>query len=315
MNRFRFLVVFLLAGFIAFAPALAEARAGGSYRSGGSSSFMSQGSRGSRTYAQPMQRSITPQTPAASGQMPYSYGSAHPFWTGLAGGLFGGWLGSMLFPHWGMGYGGYGYGGGIGSIFLWLFLFWLAWRAFRLFAPGVHTLSAGMGGGSMLYGGPAAAGSGYGYSYGAATGAVPRGEPLALAGTDYQAFEGILKHVQADWSKGDVGEMRHYVTPEMLSYFSEQLAENESQGVRNIVDQVELVQGEPRETWDEGQFHYATCYLRWRAIDYTIRTDRPPGAPDAVVSGDPHRPVEAAEIWTFVRSPGGLWLLSAVQQV
>ena len=70
---------------------------------------MSQGSRGSRTYDQPMQRSLTPQTPwrhqPGLGSGSGGYGASHPFWTGLAGGLFGGWLGSMLFPHWGMGYG------------------------------------------------------------------------------------------------------------------------------------------------------------------------------------------------------------------
>jgi predicted lipid-binding transport protein (Tim44 family) len=306
MTRFRHIAALLLAGLLVLAPALAEARAGGSYRLGGSSSFTSQGSLGSRTYNQPMQRSMTPQRPPA-GMAPYSYGNAHPFWTGLAGGLFGGWLGSMLFPHWGMGYGS-GFGGGIGAIFVWLLLFWAMWRIFRMFAPGFHPLSGQTGGGAMLYGSPGMLGAGY-------ANPAPQTAPLALAGADYQAFETILKHVQACWSKADITEMRHYATPEMLSYFAEQLSENESQGVRNIVDQVELVQGEPREAWDEGRLHYGTCYLRWRALDYTVRADRPAGAADALVSGDPHRPTEAAELWTFVRSPGGLWLLSAIQQV
>ena len=38
--------------------------------------------------------------------------------------------------------------------------------------------------------------------------------------------------------------------------------------------------------------------------------------PDYVVSGDPKQPVEAEEVWTFVRQrSGGNWLLSAIQQV
>jgi predicted lipid-binding transport protein (Tim44 family) len=308
MLRVRSLAALFAVALLVLAPTFADARAGGSYRSSGSSSFSSQGSLGSRTYSgTPLQRSMTPQ-PMAPGAGAYSYGTAHPFWTGLAGGLFGGWLGSMLFPHWGMGYGYGGIGGGFGSIFIWLLLFWLGWRAFRLFASGGRTYSAGLGAGPMMYGAPGMLGAGYGNT-------APATAPLALNGADYGAFETILKHVQADWSKGDLSEMRHYATPEMLSYFSEQLAENESQGVRNTVDQVELLQGTPREAWDEGRLHYATCYLRWRAVDYTVRADRPPNAPDAVVSGDPTRPVEAAELWTFVRSPGGLWLLSAIQQV
>ncbi len=42
---------------------------------------------------------------------------------------------------------------------------------------------------------------------------------------------------------------------------------------------------------------------------------RPPGRPDAIVGGDPRVPVEAEEIWTFMRPRGGGWLLSAIQQV
>ncbi len=34
-----------------------------------------------------------------------------------------------------------------------------------------------------------------------------------------------------------------------------------------------------------------------------------------VVEGDPNQPTEATEVWTFMRSRGGPWLLSAIQQV
>jgi predicted lipid-binding transport protein (Tim44 family) len=105
------------------------------------------------------------------------------------------------------------------------------------------------------------------------------------------------------------------MTPEMLRYFADTLAENRSRGVENHVEQVALLRGDLREAWDEGRMHYATCYLRWRAIDYTVRLDRHVGDPDQVVDGDPRQPVEAAELWTFARAPGGRWLLSAIEQV
>lgn len=319
MPSWRNLAALFLAALIALAPALAEARAGGSYRGGGSSSFTSQGSRGSRTYDQPMQRSITPQAPStAAGQAgnggTYGYGAAHPFWTGLAGGFFGGWLGSMLFPHWGMGYGG-GFGGGfggmLGSLLSWVLIIGLLWFGFRMlrrrFAPAagpdIEPMRFGGGGGfQRAMGGGGGGGGG-------------RGAPLAIVEADYQAFELILKQVQSAWSGGNLAELRRSVTPEMLSYFSEQLAENESQGVANRIEQVELVGGDLRESWDEGRLQYATCALRWRALDYTVRTDRRPDDPGYVVDGDPQHPAEAAETWTFVRSPGGHWLLSAIQQV
>jgi predicted lipid-binding transport protein (Tim44 family) len=307
MVPWRRLAALLVAALIAFSPALAAARAGGSYRSFGGGSFLNQGSRGSRTYDAPMQRSITPQTPPAGGTLPgygygYGYGSAHPFWSGLAGGLFGGWLGSMLFPHWGMGYGG-GFGSVFGSLFSWLFIIGLLWFAFRLFARRSMPMSmpplAGLGGGFGSYA-PAAGGR--------------SGVPLAIVHDDYQAFETVLKEVQAAWSAGDLNALRPWVTPEILSYFAEELAENQSQGVINHVEQVELLRGDLREAWDEGRLQYATCLLRWRALDYTVRSGRHPADADAIVDGDPRHPSEAAEIWTFARSPGGKWLLSAIQQ-
>ena len=310
MNKWHALATLLLIGLLALAPSLAEARAGGSYGFGGGGSFMSQGSLGSRTYNAPMQRSLTPPSPSRAGQVPgYApgYGSYHPFWTGLAGGLFGGWLGSMLFPHWGMGY-GMGFGGMMGSVFTWLILIWLGWMAFRLFSRRFAPLASG---GAMGFGGAMGAMPGFaGAAAPAATSA-----PLAISGADYQAFETILKSVQAAWSNGDLAELRRHVTPEMLSYFAEELAENQSRGVFNRVEQVELLRGDLREAWDEGRLHYATCLLHWRALDYTVRADRHPGDADYVVAGDPRQPSEAAELWTFARSPGGHWLLSAIQQV
>ena len=86
-------------------------------------------------------------------------------------------------------------------------------------------------------------------------------------------------------------------------------------GVRNLVSDVELLKGELAESWEEGDLQYATAYLQWRAIDYLARLGRSPGDPDWLVSGDPRTPVEATEMWTFVRRRGGQWLLSAIQQI
>jgi len=300
MRAWLTLACLLFAALVAFTPATSDARAGGSYSSRGASSFSSQGSLGSRTYN--MNRSMTPQGGAQSYGTPYGgYSTAHPFWTGLAGGLFGSFLGRLLFPGWGM---GYGYGGGFFSIFGWIFILWAGWALYRMFARGGSYM--GQGGGATLYSGAAPL-------MGGPT-AQPRSASLAIAGQDYQAFETILKEVQAAWSAANLAEMRRHVTPEMLSYFAEELAENESQGVRNHVEQVELLRGDLRDAWDEGHLQYATCYLSWRAIDYTVRANARPGDPGAVVSGDPSRPSQAAELWTFARSPGGSWLLSAIQQ-
>lgn len=317
----------LLCAMIGMGPSLAEARAGGSYSLGGSGTFTSQGSRGAQSYSfngpAPLQRSVTPQTsPNAPygaqtgyGYGGYGYGYGHPFLTGLFGGFFGSWLGGMLLPHWGM---GWGLGGMVGSVFSWLLFLGAVWFLFRLFVGrGTGIPYAAMPYGTPSYGAsPYAGPSGFGGLSGMfpAVGA-PRFATIGVNASDYQAFEEILKNVQTAWSRGDLGALRRYVTPEMLSYFSEQLAENQSQGVINHVDDVELLKGEVREAWDEGHLHYATALMHWRARDYTVSSEGKPGTGEIVLRGDPQHASEASEMWAFACSPGGHWLLSAIQQV
>jgi len=300
----RNLIAALLALTLLLAPAMAEARAGGSMRMGGGMSYQSQGSRGSRTYnydgAQPFQRSITPNNPA-QGYSPYAYygggtfWNRHPFLSTLAGGFFGAWLGHMLFPGWGFG------GVFVGSIFSWLLIIFVVSSFFRNFRH--HMVPTGD---TAAYYQPNAAFM-PAYQGGSA--------PLSLTAPDYSEFEQVLKAVQAAWSRADLSTLRHLVTPEMLSYFAEELANNTSQGVQNQVEDVTLLNGDLREAWDEGQLQYATAQLRWSARDFTIRAGRNPGDPEVVVEGDPQHPVIAEEMWTFARSHGGHWLLSAIQQI
>jgi predicted lipid-binding transport protein (Tim44 family) len=94
----------------------------------------------------------------------------------------------------------------------------------------------------------------------------------------------------------------------MASYFAEQLAEQVSRGVRNVVSQVRLEQGDLSEAWAEGGREYATVAMRFSMTDVTL------DAAGRVVDGDPAEHVQATEIWTFLRAPGGRWVLSAIQQ-
>ena len=142
-----------------------------------------------------------------------------------------------------------------------------------------------------------------------------RGTDATVDDADLNAFQAIHAAVQDAWGHGDLGRLRQVMTPEMLGYFSEELTRNTSEGVQNIVSDVRLLQGDITESWDEGDLKYATAYMKWSAIDYVARLGRSPGSPDYIVSGDPKRPTEAEEVWTFVRQRQGNWLLSAVQQV
>lgn len=285
---------------LALAPSLAEARAGSSF-SGGASSF---GSRGLRTFdnngATPLSRSMTQApsvtSPLTGGAGAYggSFFQRHPFLSGLAGGF----LGSMLFG--GMGGIGHMFGGLLTLLIIGLLIFFI----FRLFSGRGFSV-AGTGGGMPRSVGAAAAPRVQQY----------RGHDTTVGEADLTAFQSIHGAVQEAWGRSDLGRMRQVMTPEMLSYFSEELTRNTSQGVQNIVSDVRLLKGEISESWEEGDLQYATAYVRWSAVDYVARLDRSPGQPDYLVSGDPKTPIEAEEVWTFVRRRGGNWLLSAIQQV
>src|SRR4026207_451076 len=99
---------------------------------------------------------------------------------------------------------------------------------------------------------------------------APTGEPLTIGKSDYDAFERLLGEIQSAYSAEDINALRSNVTPEMLSYFSEQLAENASRGVINKVDNVRLGQGGRAEAWREGAVEYATGAMRFSLTDRMI---------------------------------------------
>ncbi len=281
-------------------------------RAGGSSSM---GSSGSRTYsappttstapytAQPMQRSMTPQTAprpyAAPQQAPVGSGffSRSPFMSGLMGGLLGAGIGGMLFGG-GMFHGMAGFSGFLGfliQVFLVVLIGRMIWRFF-----------AGRVARPAMAGGPA------GYERqmdGMAPGGGGGGQPqIAITPADFSAFEQLLHGVQGAWSAHDLTSMRRVASPEMVSYFAEQMAEQTSRGVRNVVGDVRLEQGDLADAWAEPGRDYARVAMRFSMIDVTR------DAAGRVVEGDPVTRSMATEVWTFLRAPGGAWVLSAIQQ-
>jgi predicted lipid-binding transport protein (Tim44 family) len=114
--------------------------------------------------------------------------------------------------------------------------------------------------------------------------------------------------VQAAWSAHDLNALGRLATPEMLSYFADQLADQASRGVRNSVSDIRLDRGDLSQAWSEHGRDYATVAMRFSMIDVTR------DATGQVVDGSPSERVSVAEFWTFLRVPGGSWILSAIQQ-
>jgi len=142
----------------------------------------------------------------------------------------------------------------------------------------------------------------------------PVTHPEALeAIADEQDFADILLVVQAGWSEGSVMAMRGHITPDMATWFDRRLAQNVENGVENRVVDVANVRVERLEDWEESGLHFARARMRWRAIDYVIDMAKLPDEPGYIIDGSPEEPVECEEVWTFVKSPDGAWVLCEIE--
>ncbi len=306
-----------MAAMILLVPAMADARVGGGTNSGSRGSKTDQAPPPTQTAPapKPVERSATPTQQAqapkaapAAGAKP-GFFQRNPFLSGLMGGLVGAGLIGMLF---GGGFGGFaGAAGMLGLLVQLALIGGLGYLAYRLFkgrgaAPAAPT-PAYAGGVPRPAEAPMARTMIPGAGTGATAVAAPAG--LAIAAEDFNTFEKMLADIQAAFSKGDLTKLRTMVTPEMLGYFSEQLSANASRGVENKVDAVKLEQGDLAESWSEGGIDYASVAMRFSMIDVTRRV-----ADGSIVEGNAQVRTEATEVWTFLRSRGGSWILSAIQQ-
>ena len=337
MTKFRWLAILaaLIIAVPSLAPSPADARAGGG-GSRGSKSGQAPAPTQTAPTSKPAERSATPQqqspsanpaSAAAAGAKP-GFMQRNPFLTGLMGGMLGAGLIGMLM--------GGGFGAGLGSmagmlgfllqlgLIAGIVYFAVRWWKSRNGAPQAAFAGAGAGGPGGAMGGnplsppPAAPDSmartglmggmlGGGAGAGAAS-ASSATQPLEIVAADYDAFEALLVNVQAAYSAGDLAKLRSLVTPEMLGYFSQDLAANASRGVENKVDAVKLEQGDLSEAWSEGSLDYATVAMRFSMIDLMRNV-----ADGRIVEGNEQVRTEATEVWTFLRSRGGNWILSAIQ--
>jgi len=285
----------------------ADARAGraGSLGSRGARSFSTTpptataptgGSSLQRTTAQPGQ------TGAASPGLFGGYFNR----PGLFGGLLGGFLGAGLLGLL-LGHGLFGGMGGIASVFgLILQIVLVVFVARLIWGWWQRRQTPAYAGGPMMRG-LSPGYEGHGGGYGSAGGAP--GGTIAIGPADYNAFERLLGEVEIAYGAEDLNALRQRATPEMVSYFADELAQNASNGVVNRISDVKLLQGDLAEAWREGDAEYATVAMRYALKDTYVER-----ASGRVVEGDPERPTEVTELWTFRRSHGGAWLLTAIQQ-
>jgi predicted lipid-binding transport protein (Tim44 family) len=301
LSRLTIYSLALAAGFAVMAADLAEARVGSG------SSF---GSRGTRTYtapsqtdtaprAAPIERSMTQKGAATTAADVASQTSRFGGWRGL---LMGGLIAAGLASIFGI--------GALASVLGFVLQIALIAGAAYLVVTFIRSRNQP----APAYArGPSAQGpreTPQAQSYTSNGSTAP--STLAIDQTDLDTFEKLLGDIQAAYGREDIEQLGAKTTPEMLSYFSQDLSENAKKGVRNEVSGVKLVQGDLSEAWRENGSDYATVAMRFSLIDAIV--DRANGR---VVSGDRTRPTEATELWTFRRDDRARadgWQLSAIQQ-
>jgi predicted lipid-binding transport protein (Tim44 family) len=287
-----------------------------------------------------IQRSMTPNTPQNATTPSNGFGQQtaqqprRGLFGGMAGGLLGGLaLGGLFGMLMGTGFGGMG---GMLSMLLQIALIGgLAMLAMRFFARRQQQSARGpasgynqpnysqrqsdsgfggsnggqqQGGSSFQIpkiGGGAAASGGYNA---APRQAGPETDEIGITNRDLGQFEKMLTEVQAAYGAEDYSKLRSLTTPEAMSYLAEELGENATNGVKNEVKDVKLLQGDLAEAWRENGQEYATVAMRYSSVDYL--SDRKTGA---VADGDPNNASETVEVWTFVRKPANDWKVSAIQ--
>jgi predicted lipid-binding transport protein (Tim44 family) len=298
------------------------------------------GSRGTKTFtappptatapnaARPIERTMTqpgqPGTvgsPAAAARPAPAPAPAGGFFNrpGLLGGLAAGFLGAGLF---GMLFGN-GMMGGLGGFasFLGLILqiglvvivgyfLWQWWqrRSQPAFAAAPNLRNMDTGREDMGRDQRPAMGLGLGLGGSTTPASAPASNPDEIGTTpaDFDAFERLLGEVWSAYGAEDLAKLRMRVTPEMLMYFSDELAANASRGEVNRISDIKLLQGDLAEAWREHDTDYATVAMRYSFNDQVIER-----AGGRVIKGGPD---ENTELWTFLRAQGGAWVLSAIQQ-
>jgi predicted lipid-binding transport protein (Tim44 family) len=289
------------------ATSTADARVGGGFSSG---------SRGTRTFTAPPSTNTAPSTaqpfnrtfsqPSSPGiNSPAGGGFFNRPGGGLLGGLAAGFLGAGLL---GMLFGG-GLFSGIGGfssiiglllqIVLIVFLVRMAmswWQRRQMSQPAYAGPAGGLGDTSNSNFG------GMGFGLGS------NSTPLQIQPADYEAFERLLVDMQAAYSNEDVAGLRALATPDMVTFFTQDMQQNRARGQVNKVSDTHLLQGDLAEAWREGDADYASVAMRFSMIDKYVDINS-----GRLVSGS-EQPVEVTEVWTFVRRRGSNWMLSAIQQ-
>jgi predicted lipid-binding transport protein (Tim44 family) len=319
MNKpvFKFLGIGIILCFtLALISGEIWARAGGG-RSGGF--------RGSRSYSAPRTQSpgtsqfqSSRPTPSPSTGVMNSPSTGSPFLRGLAGGIAGGFLGSLLFGGMGRAAGsGWGSGGsGIGflEIILIVVVIFFVFRFIRNRKKNAFNLNRFNEYSPPPYQQPE--------TYSAAAQGPDQDVETGIAhiqsmdqNFDPLAFkdwvQDLFFKIQAAWENQDLKPVNPFLTGQMKEIFAKDLDDQKAANRVNRLENIAVRSVDITEVWQEEGNDFVTVLFYANLLDYT--SDKTTGA---VLSGSKTEPVKFREFWTFMRPVGGrgTWQLSAIQQ-
>jgi predicted lipid-binding transport protein (Tim44 family) len=248
-----------------------------------------------------------------------------PFMQGLAGGLAGGFLGSLLFGGVGHATPGGATGGGMGLLDLILIgaLLYFGYRFLKRRRAQVVTPGTGFGG-STGFSRPMDDNQPLSYTRTPQPGVIPGAGEVEQGLRQIRQFDGglseealketlqdIFFRVQAGWMNRSVEGIEGMITDEMAQYLRNEFDAMRRAGTINRLENIAVRKVEISEAWQEVGKDYVTVLFTANLLDYTVNDST-----GAVVEGDKSNPVKFQEFWTFCRDVGpNPWRLSAINQV
>ena len=248
------------------------------------------------------------------------------FMSGLAGGLMGGAIGSLLFggmAHGGMGGGIMGSGIGLFQILLMAGIgYFIYKRFFKKKAAGGTSLFQGMRGPT----GPSDSGP----AMGGSVNAPPPPPSFGGGGTledgladirrsesdfDPQHFSEIASdvffQVQAGWMRRDMQSYRHLLGVNLAAEYEGHFADLRAKGHINKLENISIRKVEVVDAGVDANEEFVTVLFTANLLDYTVDEKS-----DAVVEGSKTTPVKFAEEWTWARPVGSEnWKLEGIKVV
>ncbi|MGC9119833.1 MAG: Tim44 domain-containing protein [Sulfurihydrogenibium sp.] len=114
--------------------------------------------------------------------------------------------------------------------------------------------------------------------------------------------------IQRAWSEGNLDSVKNFLTDRMYVYLNSQLQDLKAKGLRNIVEDVKILDAQVVHVEEEGDNKVVIVEIEAEAKDYTV--DRYGN----VVEGDKNNPVRFKEYWAFVGKALN-WKLDDIRQV